>query len=121
MRPPFKKLLQTSALRTGAIALVVSSAGVAGATEGELVESPGNSAAELSVVPNGCTVTVTSDKAISNVKLSDEPGLIEEIENPSTNPSVATCSTEVRATSGPTDTVLPVDCPHTSPAQDPVL
>ncbi|MFP5577702.1 MAG: hypothetical protein ACLGIZ_05615 [Acidimicrobiia bacterium] len=121
MRPPFKKLLQTSALMTGAIALVVSSAGVAGATEGELVESPGNSAAELSVVPNGCTVTVTSDKDISNVKLYDETGLIEEIENPSTNSFDATGATEVSAKSGTTETVMPVDCASTPPAQEPVV
>lgn len=112
MRPPFKKLLQASALTTGAIALVVSSAGVAGATQGEAVEeaSPGNSAAELVLSPNGCTLDVTSDKDISNVKLYDESGMFEEIEGPSTTSFDVTGATEVSIKSGTTEERASITC-----------
>lgn len=114
MRHPSSRFLQTFSLLIGALALVFSSAGLVGASEHpEEAPSPGNSAADLVLtVGDDCeTVTVSSDKDISNVKFLDGSTQIAELEEPAGSTfDVPDGATSVSAKSGTTERTAQIDC-----------
>jgi len=118
---PLPRLLRAMTLLVAAMALVVTSAGVAGASETAARETqPGNSAATLTVTVDGCTVTVTSDKDISNVKFVVDGSVVEQGPFGETATLTAPFGTEsVTAKSGTTEfESTPVTCEASPTADD---
>ena len=75
MRPPLKRLVQTSAMMTGALALVASTPGLAGADE---TRNLGDDAVVGATLECG-VLTATSTKDISNLVLQFASGATEEL------------------------------------------